>query len=155
MICPQPSLNLAHMGCSHERVSRVNYIGRMSSISFAGSPPLPGPAAGLLAGESSCEWSAWFRAHYQDWARAPSDFNSTQRMLDYTALVNQARESWERLGYEVFTENQNSFRLRGRSGTVAGKPDLIAVKGNNSVMAVSCPYSAKDELQTHDINDKY
>ena len=69
--------------------------------------------AKLLAGESSCEWSAWFRAHYQDWAKPPSDFNQAQWMLDHTALVNQARESREKLGYTVFTENQNSFRLRG------------------------------------------
>jgi CRISPR/Cas system-associated exonuclease Cas4 (RecB family) len=55
-------------------------------------------------------------------------------MLDHTALVNQARESREKLGYEVFTENQNSFRLRGRSATVAGKPDLIAVKGGDAVI---------------------
>ena len=90
--------------------------------------------AKLLAGESSCEWSAWFRAHYQDWAKPPSDFNQPQWMLDHTALVNQARESREALGYTVFTENQNTFRLRGRSATVAGKPDLIAVKGGDAVI---------------------
>ena len=90
--------------------------------------------AKLLAGESNCEWSAWFRAHYQDWARPPSDFNQAQWMLNHTALVNRERESRERLGYVVHMEGQNSFRLRGRSATVAGKPDLIAVKGNNSVI---------------------
>ena len=30
-----------------DRVSRVNYICRLASISFAGSPPWPGPVAGL------------------------------------------------------------------------------------------------------------
>ena len=90
--------------------------------------------AKLLAGESSCEWSAWFRAHYQDWAKPPSDFNQAQWMLDHTALVNQARESREKLDYTVFTEGQNSFRLRGRAATVAGKPDLIAVKGGDAVI---------------------
>ena len=55
-------------------------------------------------------------------------------MLDHTTLVNRARESRERLGYEVFTENQNSFRLRGRSATLAGKPDLIAVKNGDAVI---------------------
>ena len=90
--------------------------------------------ARLLAGEASCEWASWFRSHYQDWAKPPSDFNQSQWMLEHTALVNQARESREKLGYEVFTENQNSFRLRGRSATVAGKPDLIAVKGQDAVI---------------------
>ena len=48
--------------------------------------------------------------------------------------MNEARKSREALGYEVFTENQNSFRLRGATATLAGKPDLIAVKGNDLVV---------------------
>ena len=55
-------------------------------------------------------------------------------MLAHTELVNKERESRERLGYEVFTEGQNSFRLRGRAATLAGKPDLIAVKGQDVVI---------------------
>ena len=54
--------------------------------------------ARLLAGESSCEWAAWFRAHYQDWERPPSDFDSARWMMDHTDLVNQARESREKTG---------------------------------------------------------
>ena len=88
----------------------------------------------LLAGESSCEWAGWFRAHYQDWVKPPSDFDQTRWMMDHTGLVNQARESREKLGYTVYTENQNSFRLRGKFATLAGKPDLIAVKGNDAVI---------------------
>ena len=55
-------------------------------------------------------------------------------MLGHTALVNRERESREALGYQVFTEGQNSFRLRGRWATLAGKPDLIAVKGGDAVV---------------------
>ena len=90
--------------------------------------------ARLLAGESSCEWSSWFRAHYQDWVKPPSDFDQTRWMMDHTGLVNQARESREALGYTVYTENQNAFRLRGKLATLAGKPDLIAVKGYDAVI---------------------
>ena len=90
--------------------------------------------ARLLAGESSCEWAGWFRAHYQDWAKPPSDFDSARWMMDHTALVNEARASRETLGYEVFTEDQNFFRLQGATATLAGKPDLIAVKGNDLVI---------------------
>ena len=88
----------------------------------------------LLAGESSCEWAGWFRAHYQDWVKPPSDFDQSRWMMDHTALVNEARESREKMGYTVYTENQNSFRLRGATATLAGKPDLIAVKGNDAVI---------------------
>ena len=90
--------------------------------------------AKLLAGENSCEWASWFRSHYQDWAKPPTDFDQAQWMLEHTALVNQARESREKLGYTVYTEAQNAFRLRGRFATLAGKPDLIAVKGQDVVI---------------------
>ena len=90
--------------------------------------------ARLLAGEAHCEWAGWFRAHYEGWARPPSDFDSARWMLEHTALVNEARESREALGYKVYTEDQNGFRLRGKSATLAGKPDLIAVKGSDAVV---------------------
>ena len=90
--------------------------------------------AKLLAGENSCEWASWFRSHYQDWAKPPTDFDQAQWMLEHTALVNQARESREKLGYTVYTEAQNAFRLRGKFATLAGKPDLIAVKGQDVVI---------------------
>ena len=90
--------------------------------------------ARLLAGEAHCEWASWFRAHYQDWARPPSDFDQTRWMMDHADLVSQARESREKLGFTVYTENQNSFRLRGKLATLAGKPDLIAVKGGDAVI---------------------
>ena len=90
--------------------------------------------ARLLARESSCEWTAWFKTHYRDWAKPPSDFDQARWMLDHTALVNRERENKERLGFTVYTEAQNAFRLRGRSATVAGKPDLIALKGQQAVI---------------------
>ena len=69
--------------------------------------------ARLLAGESHCEWAGWFRAHYQDWERPPSDFDQSKWMMDHTDLVNQARESREKLGYTVYTEGQNSLPAQG------------------------------------------
>ena len=66
--------------------------------------------------------------------KPPSDFDHSQWMLDHTALVNRERDSHEGWGYTVYTENQNAFRLRGRSATLAGKPDLIAVKGHEAAI---------------------
>ena len=90
--------------------------------------------AKLLTGENSCEWAGWFKAHHQNWAKPPSDFDSSAWMLKHTALVNEERESREQLGYTVSTENQNLFRLRGSSATIAGKPDLIAGKAHEVVV---------------------
>ena len=43
----QAALKLLRKGAGlADQVSRVNYICRLASISFAGSPPWPGPVAG-------------------------------------------------------------------------------------------------------------
>ena len=62
----------------------------------------------------------------------PSDFNQAEWMLNHTALLNERRTNWEVGGYSVEVEGQNSFQLRGRSATLAGKPDLIAQREDGS-----------------------
>ena len=91
--------------------------------------------AKLLTGENSREWAGWFKAHHQNWTKPPSDFDSTTWMLEHTALVNQERDSLERFSYHVYTENQNLFRLRGSTATIAGKPDLIGEKHNDVLIS--------------------
>lgn len=85
----------------------------------------------LLVGENSCEWAAWFRANHEGYSyeKVPSTFDATGWQLNHTALINRLREQLESDGKTVFTENQNSFALRGSSATLGGKPDLIAIDG--------------------------
>ena len=85
----------------------------------------------LLAGENSCEWAVWFKAHYQNWDRPPSDFNQSEWMLRHTALLNEQKEQWQDHGYTVTVENQNVYRLRGRTALLVIKPDLIADRGED------------------------
>ena len=84
----------------------------------------------LLTGEHSCEWAAWFKAHHEarSWEKMPDPFDQTRWLMEHTARVVEVREQWEADGYRVFTEGQNAFALRGRSATLGGKPDLVAVK---------------------------
>ncbi len=86
----------------------------------------------LLSGLNSCEWASWFKAqHYSDsWARMPSDFDLSKWLTAHTALLNESRVTWERNGYSALTEGQNHFNLRGNSAVLAGKPDLVARKGD-------------------------
>ncbi len=98
--------------------------------------------AGLLTGENSCEWSVWFKAHYQDWARVPSDFNQAQWQLDHAALLNDTRRKFEDRGYEVRVEAQNAFRLQGRTATLAGQPDLI-VPSSDHILIVDAKTGAE------------
>ena len=86
----------------------------------------------LLVGENSCEWAAWFRSHHEGWSwnKVPSTFDQAAWQMAHTAKINESRRQLEKQGYTVFTENQNSFVLRGRSAALGGKPDLIARKGD-------------------------
>lgn len=85
--------------------------------------------AKLLVGENSCEWAAWFRAHYRAYSKPPSTFDQASWQLQHTALANQLRTRFEQDGRAVFTEGQNNFTLRGSTASLGGKPDLIAKSG--------------------------
>ncbi len=88
----------------------------------------------LLTGENSCEWAIWFKGHYQDRAKVTSDFNQAQWLLDHTALLKERRANWEVGGYDVNVEAQNRFELRGRTATLAGRPDIIAHREGKAVI---------------------
>jgi len=85
----------------------------------------------LLAGESSCVWSAWFRAHHH-FAKntAATDFDLENWQLEHTALIRRTVAEFEGNGFTVFTEHQNQFSLKGKLGTLAGRPDVAAMKGD-------------------------
>ena len=88
----------------------------------------------LLTGENSCEWAAWFKAHHQNWAKVPSDFDQAQWMLNHTALLNKRKANCKHGGFDVNIKGQNSFQLQGRSATLAGKPDLITQRDGQVVI---------------------
>ena len=88
----------------------------------------------LLTGENSCEWAGWFKAHYHGWTRTPTEFDHAQWILNHTALLNKRKAEWELSHYSVAIEGQNSFQLRGRSATLAGKPDLITQRDGQAVI---------------------
>ena len=58
----------------------------------------------LLTGENSCEWAVWFKAHYQDWARTPSEFNQAEWLLNHTALLNKRKADCKHGGFDVNIE---------------------------------------------------
>ena len=90
----------------------------------------------LLVGENSCEWASWFRAQHEGWSwdKVDRTFDQVGWQLAHTEGINESRQHWEDLGYAVFTENQNSFALRGRTATLGGKPDLIARNGDSGTI---------------------
>ncbi len=90
----------------------------------------------LLVGENSCEWASWFRANHENWSydKVPSSFDNAGWQLEHTRLLNEIRSEMESKGKAVFTENQNSFTLRGRTAILGGKPDLITVSGDKGLI---------------------
>ena len=90
----------------------------------------------LLTGEVSCEWASWFQAQHdrKSWTALPGDFDSTAWQLNHTAATDTYRQKLEDKGFDVSTETQNYFHLKGKTATVGGKPDLIAKKGNRGIV---------------------
>lgn len=105
--------------------------------------PLPQPlvrvtwVSRLLAGEAQCLWAAWFKAHHT-YARLPSRFDWATWQAQHTQLVTAEAARLTADGWTVFREDQNAFRLQGRSGIVlAGRPDLVAVK-DGTALVIDC-----------------
>ena len=88
----------------------------------------------LLAGQNSCEWAGWFKAHHRNWVKPPSDFDQAEWMLNHTAALNRQKEEWLQRGCQVRVEGQNSFQLRGQTATLAGKPDLIVIRDDHTLI---------------------
>ena len=82
----------------------------------------------LLVGEVSCEWTAWFKANHKQHAKMPSTFDAVGWQMNHTELLARVWEELDDQGFQVLTEKQNSFNIRGSSGAMlGGRPDLVAM----------------------------
>jgi len=82
----------------------------------------------LMAGESQCQWASWFRSHYK-WDKLPSDFDLPKWTVEHNELLHKRKVQLEAEGFTVYTEDQNSFKLVGKTGIeVSGKADIVAIK---------------------------
>lgn len=85
----------------------------------------------LMIGEASCVWSIWFKTRYK-YEKIPGDFDHAKWQVTHNRMLHELKSEREQVGEKVFTENQNYFRFEVRPNlVVAGKPDLIAVSGDN------------------------
>ena len=83
----------------------------------------------VMAGEQSCEWASWFKAH-MTYTKLPNDFDITAWTIEHTKRLRELRLERQKAGDEVFVEGENSIKYVSPKGiTVAGKPDLIALSG--------------------------
>lgn len=84
-----------------------------------------------MAGDVQCHWGAWFRAHYSDYAKATSDFQSATWMVAHTKALNELCEEYRAEAVSMFKENQNKFTVKRRTMAIGGKPDLIVLDRNH------------------------
>lgn len=102
----------------------------MSTARRTGKPYIWVTWLAKLLGGNECVWSAWFKAHfkYDKYEEQAADLVRWNR--DHTKLMAARRLELERDGWTVTVEDDNSFKLEGDSAVVAGKMDLVAVKGD-------------------------
>ena len=87
---------------------------------------------GLLSGDKHCEWSAWFRAHYQGYDKRPETPDRenalSQWKAEHAELVARHAARLRDDGWSVRVEDQNKFNYRGQAATVGGCPDVVATR---------------------------
>jgi hypothetical protein len=83
----------------------------------------------LMAGETTCQWSPWFKAHHTEYGRAPGDFQLAAWTAEHTRILDEVSKEREKQGESVYREGQNKFLAKRPSGlAVAGTPDLISME---------------------------
>ena len=102
-----------------------------------GDGPLISPVwlAGLLTGDAQCQWASWFRAHHEDWERGPQfSVSRIDWPCDYTARLLSCIKRVEQEGYRVSNGAPNGYLLSVGGAMLSGRPDVIAVKGDDCVV---------------------
>lgn len=89
--------------------------------------------AGLLSGDNQCHARLWVLSRFWPKKR-PSNFDFVAWETAHNALVQRRQRELEAAGWTVTIENANKFELEGQLARVSGKPDLIAVKGDQVLM---------------------
>lgn len=88
----------------------------------------------LLAGESKCAFAPWYKAHYK-YEKRPDDPERAEFFRTWTAkhdaIVQRRAAELKREGWTTKVEEAGEFRVRGKGGTISGKPDIVAMRGDD------------------------
>ena len=66
--------------------------------------------AKLMAGQQACEFSGWFKAHYQYDKLPAGDFDPAAWKMEHARLVRELRFERLRAGEAVYVGASNAFR---------------------------------------------
>ncbi len=91
--------------------------------------------AGLLSGDVQCQWASWFRTHHEDWDRVETPgLPGLDWQTQYTVQLNGCIRRYEEQGYTVSNGAPNAYSLGLGDVVLSGRPDVIAVKGDDFVV---------------------
>lgn len=101
--------------------------------------------AGLLSADKHCKFAAWYKAHFEFGKRpeAPERVGQLAKWKsEHGDMVAQRVEQLKAEGWRTYVEGQNKFTVRGRTATLMGGPDVVAVRdvkveGNGRAVALS------------------
>ena len=104
--------------------------------------------AKLMAGESLCPWSVWFKTHYANYEKVLPKREFIKYRLDHSRMINELRKDLLASGEKVFVEEANRFSFEIKPNlTLAGKPDLIALSENKATVYECKSTTQKDAYQ--------
>ena len=98
----------------------------------------PGWAARFLSGDRQCQFSLYAQANYKI-PKQNSDFDLEAYKIEHRALVDKTAVHLKSMGYQVYTEESNSFWVDIGNGkaVISAQPDLVAIDGSQ-VLVVEC-----------------
>lgn len=91
--------------------------------------------AKLMAGDSQCQYAAWFSTRYQ-YDKLPSGFNSEKWQSKHDEFLIERAAELQAEGFTVYIEDANSFKVNGKIShiCIAGKPDIVAIKDGQVIV---------------------
>ena len=88
----------------------------------------------LLSGEAKCKYAAWYKSVFK-YEKRSDDFPDRDAWIaKHDAIVNRREEELIRLGWTTKKEDDAEFVLRGNAADLAGKPDLVAMRGETALV---------------------
>lgn len=92
--------------------------------------------SGLLSGEDHCRWATWVKVHFK-YDKRPNDGGDalSRWMTTHDDLLKARAEELTGDGWAVTIEAQNKFTVRGRTATIGGMPDIIAIRRDDCLIS--------------------
>lgn len=90
----------------------------------------------VLAGEDSCAFAPWFKAHFK-FTKVDRGFDFVGWKASHAVMVAKRAAELEAEGWTVTLEDQNEFKWKGATAMLSGKADLVARRGNE-MLVVDC-----------------